>query len=229
MAIRQSRYTEEENSMNLAPIMNVVMILIPLLLVTASFVVVQTLNVNSPRSAQSVTPEEQEDQEEVPVPRVLVAVTEEGFTVTDMRQSPAFAESRLGMPLAECGGSAAVDNAGGAVPITICNTPNRQNETVLLNRLNYRGLYNRLVEIKNYSAWAAQWDDDNSIINIVADREIPFEVVVRVMDIARYFLQSDSYENDEAFRTAVYREEGNDAYVDLFPSPVLLLPRASAN
>ena len=99
MALRKSRYHEEEYTLNLAPIMNVVMILIPLLLVTASFVVVQTLNVNSPRSAQSVTPEEQEDQEEVPVPRVLVAITEDGFTVTDMRQSPAFAESRLGFPL----------------------------------------------------------------------------------------------------------------------------------
>ena len=193
------------------------------MLITASFVAVNTLNVTSPRSAQSVTPEEQMEEEQVPVPRVLVAVTENGFTITDMRQSPVFAESQLGYPLSECPQGTP---ESGMVPVTICNTPGRASGGRLLNRLNYRGLYNRLVEIKNYSAWNAQWNEDNQIINIVAEREIPFEVVVRTMDVSRYFMGNDMYDNEETFRASSYRTEEEGAHVGLFPNPVLLLPRA---
>lgn len=229
MGVRRSRAETELQDLNLAPIMNIVMILIPLLLITASFVVVSTLNVNSPRNAQSVTPEEQQEEEEVPVPRVLVSITENGFIINDMRQSPAFAESGLGLPLPSCAGAQG-SQPGVAVPVTICNPANRASEANLLDRLDYRGLYNRLVEIKNYSAWNAQWDEDNQILNIMAEREIPFEVVVRTMDVARYYLTEDGYENDEAFRTASYREaESSDQeYSELFPDPVLLLPRTAA-
>jgi biopolymer transport protein ExbD len=230
MALRSYRHSANESTeLNLIPIMNLVMIIIPLLLVTATFVVVNALNINSPRNAQSVTPEQQQEEEEIPVPRVLVAITDQGFTVTDMRQSPAFAESGLGQPLPECGGATAAMDPS-QVPVTICNPANRASEEDLLNRLNFRGLYNRLVEIKNYSAWAAQWTQDNAIINIVADREVPFDVVVRTMDVARYLLASDTYDNDEAFNVAQYRSQGDQQghYVDLFPAPVLLLPRVAA-
>lgn len=223
MARAKRRPADELPQLNLAPIMNIVMILIPLLLITASFVAVNTLNVTSPRSAQSVTPEEQMEEEQVPVPRVLVAITENGFTITDMRQSPVFTESQLGYPLTECPQGSP---ESGTVPVTICNSPTRSSEGRLLDRLNFRGLYNRLVEIKNYSAWNAQWNEDNQIINIVAEREIPFEIVVRVMDISRYYLQEDRYDNEETFRSASYRAEGEELYSDLFPNPVLLLPRA---
>jgi biopolymer transport protein ExbD len=228
--MRRSRAEHQQYELNLAPIMNIVMILIPLLLITASFVVVATLNVNSPRNAQSVTPEEQQEEQEVPVPRVLVSITENGFIVNDMRQSPAFAESGLGTPLSHCAGAQGTQPGMMAMPITICNPATRATDQSisLLDRLDYRGLYNRLVEIKTYSAWNAQWNDDNQILNIMADREIPFEVVVRTMDIARYYLGEDGYENDEEFRTAVYREESEGEYSKLFPDPVLLLPRTAA-
>jgi hypothetical protein len=226
--MRRSRAEHQLQELNLAPIMNIVMILIPLLLITASFVVVSTLNVNSPRNAQSITPEEQQEEEEVPVPRVLVSITENGFIVNDMRQSPAFAESGLGAPLPHCAGAQGSQLGAMAMPVTICNPADRASEQSLLNRLDYRGLYNRLVEIKNYSAWNARWSEENQILNIMADREIPFEVVVRTMDIARYYLSEDGYENDETFRTAVYREQSEGDYTKLFPDPVLLLPRTAA-
>ncbi|MBN1946294.1 MAG: hypothetical protein JW797_11510 [Bradymonadales bacterium] len=220
---RKGRYEDSNPDLFLIPIMNIIMIIIPLLLLTASFVIVATLPVTSPRSAQAVTPQEQMEEMQVPVPRLLVAITENGFTITDMAQSPAFAESQLGYPLAEC---PPASPESGLMPVTICNVGGRVSQPKLIDRLNYRGLYNRLVEIKNYSAWNAQWTDENEIINIVAEREIPFEVVVRTMDISRFFMEQDGYNDEETFRTAEYRTEEGGAFVDLFPSPVLLLPRA---
>lgn len=225
------RPEEEQQGLNLAPIMNIMMILIPLLLASSSFVLVSALNVNSPRNAQSSIPDEQQDTEEIPVPRVLVAVSESGFTITDMRQSPAFAESQLGCPLTECGGCDSVEP--GSVAITICNRPGTDGaNTPLLERLNYRGLYNRLVAIRNHPSWTAQWNADNALVNLLADKEIPFDVIVRTMDVARFLLEEDSYTTDEVFWGASYRADQEDEdtqFARLFPSPVLLLPRASAD
>lgn len=215
----------EEIELNLAPIMNVVMILIPLLLVSASFLIVATLEVHSPKNAQSVNPPEDEQPEEVPVPRVLVAITENGFTISDLRQSPAFLQSGLGAPIPECQGSAPTEP--GQVPVTICTKPNAAAGSALLTRLNYRGLYNRLVEVYRQPDWTARWDGSNSIINLVADREVPVEVVIRTMDVARFFLENDRYDDEEGFRQARYRRE-EDTPVALFHDPVLLLPRSAA-
>lgn len=229
MAIKPSERMHRidvESDLNLAPIMNVVMILIPLLLISASFVVVGTLEVHSPRNAQAVTPPEEMDEEEIPVPRVLVAITEEGFTISDLRQSPAFLSSGLGTPIPEC---RSAGPAAGPVPVTICTRAGMTPDVPLLERLNWRQLYNRLVAIKNFNGdgvvpgWASQWDNSNSIINIVADNEIPVEVVIRTMDVARYFLEESSYNEEESFRTAVY-EMRDEVPVGLFKSPVLLLP-----
>ena len=217
------RSPEDPPELNLAPIMNMVMILIPLLLLSASFVVVATLKVHSPRNQANVNPDPEPETEEVPVPRVLVAITEDGFTVSDLRQSPAFLQSNLGAPLPECSSAAPAD---GGVPVTICNANSAQPE--LLRRLNWRGLYNRLVEIKNFPGWAAQWDDSNAIINIVADREIPVEVVIRTMDVSRFLLENDAYGEEAAFRAAQWRLE-EERPVALFQDPVLLLPRAAAD
>lgn len=224
MAIRRRQEFGEDIQLNLAPIMNMVMILIPLLLLTATFVVVQTLEVASPRNAQSTQPPEDQDPEEVPTPRVHVAITENGFTISDMQASPAWLESNLWAPIPGCPGAGqALDPM--QVVVTVCNRDVGVDAN-LLERLDFRGLYNRLVEIYNNPNWKSQWDDTNTIINIAADREIPFDVVVRTMDVARFFLDNDQYEDDQAFRSAQYREVDN-APVKLFPTPVLLLPRAS--
>jgi hypothetical protein len=214
---------QDEQELNLAPIMNMVMILIPLLLVGASFVTVASLEVHSPRNAQSTNPEPDTEIEEVPVPRVLVAISENGFTISDLRNSPAFLQSGLSNPTPDC---ASRPTAEGAVPVTVC--ARQSSSERLLDRLNYRDLYNRLVEVKNYSAWAAQWDDSNSLVNIVADREIPVEVVIRTMDIARFFLENNRYDDEAAFRAATYRTAEGGAFEPLFQDPVLLLPRAAA-
>ena len=222
---RLSARMPEEQELNLAPIMNVVMILIPLLLVSASFLIVATLEVHSPQG-QNVNPSEVDPPEEVPVPRVLVAITENGFTVSDLRQSDVFRQSGLSAPIPECHNAVPVEP--GQVAVTVCTNPNASPGSSLLERLDYRGLYNRLVEVYRQPEWTARWDESNSIINIVADREVPVEVVIRTMDVARFFLESDHYSDEVAFRTAPYRRT-DDSPLALFQAPVLLLPRAAAD
>lgn len=209
----RNRSVEGPEALNLAPIMNVVMILIPLLLVSASFMLVATLEVHSP-AGHPVTGEPVPPEEEVPVPRVLVAITADGFTITDLGSSAVFVESGLGDTL-DCG------DTGSA---TICNaTPEAAR---LLDRLDYRALYNRLMAIRQHEAWSGRWEHANSIINLVADRDVPAEVVIRTMDVARYMLVEDSYASHEAFRLARWRTSHRGEPVALFENPMLLLPRA---
>ncbi|MCA9562921.1 MAG: biopolymer transporter ExbD [Myxococcales bacterium] len=220
----------KSEELNLAPIMNMVMILIPFMLINASFVLVAALEVHSPQnSAQSVNPEQNDEQEEVQVPRVLVGITEDGFTVSDLRSTPEFLTGlnggSFGAPIEGCQSGPASNELGQNQPVTVCNR-NSGNGS-LLTRLNYRGLYNRLVEIHEHPAWADRWETSNEIVNIVADREIPVEVVIRTMDVARYYLEANAYSDEEQFQTATYNM--NDGQPRrLFPDPVLLLPRPSA-
>ena len=157
-----------------------------------------------------------QDNEEVSPPRVLVAITEEGFTISDLRQSEGYVSSGLGMPVDGC----AMPAESGNVPVTVCVGPG---EGRLVDRLDYRRLYNRLAQIKAYPEWSNYWDEDNTIIYLVADRETPLDVVLRVMDVSQTARTQTEYADDEAFQT----ESGGSDHAPLFPRPVLLLPRAA--
>ena len=50
---RRRRVEEDSQELNLAPIMNIVMILIPLLLLSTVFMKAGVINISSPRNAQS--------------------------------------------------------------------------------------------------------------------------------------------------------------------------------
>lgn len=205
---------DEEHNLNLAPILNVVMILIPLMLINATFLVVATLSTSSPSP-----PNVSETPPEEVAPRLLIAITEDGFTIGDLRQTSTFIESGLGLPIPGCEAHALVSDG---VPATVCARDVRSDSS-LMARLDYRGLYNRLVEIRE--RWADHWHD--SAISITADREIPADAVIRAMDVSRFLLEESFYGDDEAFRVAQYRlNEGQP--IALFEAPVLMLPRAQA-
>jgi len=187
----------EDQEINLAPILNIVMILIPLTLLSASFVVVATLKVSS---GSQVTPSAEPPA--ITTPRVLVAVTSEGFQISDLRNLPEFIEHGFHstIELRDLGES-----------------------TGLMGRLNYRELYNRLAAIRDHETWRDAWQDHS--ISLVADREVGAETVIRVMDIARYRLGMAHYQSDADFRRAVWAVEDGQPMA-LFDQPSLLLPRA---
>ncbi len=256
MARRGHRPKEEAQDLNLAPIMNMVMILIPLLLLSTVFMKAGVINISSPRNAQSTVPEDEEREEQTPVPRVVVYISSDGFRVGNQNPEVTGFE-QFQAPIAGCPGAAAegaVTNPHDManVPPTIClrTDPGAPESAPLLGRLNYAALYNRLVEIRLQPQWFdAFGEENNSVISILGDPEIPFEVLVKTMDTSRFILNPTGGElpvptgssslsqyqlgggsapTPAQLEDAAYlRSEGS--FVDLFPDPVLLLPQTSGS
>lgn len=255
---RKSKFEEKIEEINLIPIMNTVMILIPMILLMVSFAEPGVINISSPRNAQSQTPEQEQPEEQVQVPKLVIYISSDGFRVgntnpmTPPEQWQVFANPIEGCP----GGGAAVAAAPIAphdlaqVPATVCLRDGVPPTERLVNRLDYASLYNQLVRVRMNPAWFDAFaEENNSVVSILADPEVPYEVVVKTMDTARFFLDpsggtlapptasanASQYmlnggngRPTEADHNAVqYLDgpgEGKD-YVELFPDPVLLLPR----
>lgn len=251
MGRRRHSYEEKSVELDLAPIMNIVMILIPLLLLSAVFLKTGVVNISSPRNAQAQQADTEERPEEVPVPRVYVTISADGFRVGDQRNLPEFA--RFQAPIARCGGTGAgaavaAPHDAASAPPTICLREGADPNAPLVDKLDYPALYNHLVQVRMQPQWFDGFGKENaSVISILGDPEIEFEVLIRTMDTARHFLQPaetalaapsasasiDAYllgggnPTLEHLMAAEYLKV-DGALVPLFPDPVLLLPRPSA-
>ncbi len=153
-------------------------------------------------------------------PRVLIAVTDGGFTVTDLVSGPEFGASGLARPDSSC----SIEPLPNPLP-TLCAAPDIDGRS-LSERLPWFQLYNLLVAIHGYPEWHGGWDETNAIVNIVADQQIEVSVVLKLMDIARSYRELDRYDSADAFEAAPVRLDG-DLAVPLFSNPVMLLPRTS--
>lgn len=250
MARRRNNAGEEVEDLNLAPIMNMVMILIPLLLLSVEFNLPGVINISSNQPGQPTEPKEQEEEPD-PVPRVVLAISDSGFRIQDQRSLPAFEE--FSAPIARCGGPQEGDPSAATAPPTICNLSGVPDDAPLISRLDFAGLYNQLVTIRLQPAWYDRFsaeDENNDVISILADPDIPFDVLVKTMDVARYILEpagaaglpapsgsvnipqfllgGDAEPTLEDFETAKYLvpEDAVLGRFSLFPNPVLLIPRS---
>ena len=84
----------------------------------------------------------------------------------------------------------------------------------------WRRLYNTLIFIK-------QKFPEETVVNVGADSNVPFEILIKVMDTVRYKLDSSkedgTFDTPEAFATAVYKENSTaeSQYAELFNDVVL--------
>ncbi len=257
MARKRHSFAEEEQELNLAPIMNMVMILIPLLLLSTVFLKTGVVNISSPRNAQANTPDTEEQEEQVPVPKVVVYISDDGFRVGDQSNLPEF--QQFTTPIARCGGG-----GGGAageearqlsphdmaeIPATICLRDGVDANAPLVAKLDFPALYNQLVAIRLQPQWFDRFgEENNAVISILGDPEIPFEVLIKTMDTARFFLSAEGQSPGvpaasssipafqlgggngtlEDLENALYIMTPEGERVELFPDPVLLLPRPSS-
>jgi hypothetical protein len=144
-----------------------------------------------------------------PAPQLLVSITPEGFVLGDLADPDAFEALGLSEPLPGC-----------LPPVVVCQREGVTSDR-LLDRLDFRGLYNRLVRVKRSARWAAAPDvREAARIHLTAEPGVPWEVLVRTMDVARAVLERDVYEADADFFAASAGDE------TLFPRVVLLLPLA---
>lgn len=202
--------------LDLAPIMNMVVILIPLLLLSVVFLKVGVINITAPKLSMG-PPSDTPPPDEPPL-NLTVAVNAKGFRIG---ATGAILPEMVGCPVpgpticletqsVDVGAKyakARTDLAGG-------NSGQAEAELdAALGAYNWKELYSQLVKIKN------QYKDE-TIINISADPDVPYAAIVRVMDVARFKLEKDSYSKTSEFWAAQYAK-GGAGYEELFPDPVL--------
>ena len=209
---RTPRLQEEEQDLNLAPIMNMVVILIPLLLLSVVFVSVSVINVNAP----TLAPGKQSDTVGEEKEKITVSIGANGFHVaTNKGTLPAVAGCPKDGPticLVDPGEGVSADFDKARTMLE--RDQNEQGSALLedtVARYDWRQLYNTLADLK-------RTNPDEKVIHVSADPDIPHAAVVRLFDISRTRLEKDHYDNVAAFWSAP-SHKGKDSA--LFPDPVL--------
>jgi len=197
--------------LDLVPIMNLVLIIIPLLLLSTVFMEVNLLDVTMPQRQMGGA------QSNEPPKRLQIMVSKEGFWVIT---------GDMALPT--------IPAHSGRCNLSIClKAPD---EKVLVARYDWMALYNTLMDIK-----AGDYREHYTA-EIAAEADIPFGVVIKAMDVARYQLvpkaevdtadKGVQFDNEETFNEArpVKAEMTIDgqtgmAEVPLFPTVVLGLPQ----
>lgn len=185
---RKSTESAVQAELNLAPIMNMVMILIPLLLVMVQFEEFAISPIEATSAGGAASSEDAEDS--VKPPRLIVTVSSDGFRIADFFGSPDFAP--FAAPIGRCGGSDAGGAEGGAAPPTVCLEADATPEPGSYAGLDYAGLYNRLVQIRLHEPWREAYaKPENSVLLLTAETDAPAAALVRTMDLTRYFLNPE--------------------------------------
>lgn len=227
---RGNREEEKLEDLNLTPIMNCVMILIPLLLLGVVFEQMGVINVSAPKLAVGPVDEEQEPPENPPL-QLTIGISTSGFTIAATGSKlPPIAGCPETSPVTVCtkaGTDAAAllgdmrslrekyDATGGRNFVDQSDLKLRE----AMEAYNWRELYNLLVDIKKKFP-------DETVVNVGADPDIPFELLVKTMDIARFKLEageSGRFDSDESFALAPYQESTSSTspYAVLFSDVVL--------
>lgn len=209
---RAKRTEQPEQDLNLAPIMNMVVILIPLLLLSVVFVSVSVINVNAPSLSPGPV---SDDAVEEPGEKLTVTVSPEGFYLaTRAGTLPPVAGCPEGptICLNERGRDVAADFA--RARDLIASGQRVEGQEMLEQALmayDWRQLYNELAELKRANP-------DEDVIHVAADPSIPYAAVVRLFDVSRTRLERDHYDDVASFWQARPRagDQGR-----LFPDPVL--------
>lgn len=231
MAKRGNRPPPEEQELNLAPIMNMVMILIPLLLMSVVFEQMGVINVSAPKLAVGPVDEDQEPPENPPL-QLTIGISTTGFTIAATGSKlPPIAGCPETSPSTVCTRSgkdaAALLNEVRSLREKFDATGNKafveQSDSKLMELIeayDFRQLYNLLIDIKKKFP-------EETIVNVGADPDIPFELLVKTMDTARFKLDAPSeagtFDSDEQYATAGYKEStsGDAPYAVLFSDVVL--------
>lgn len=202
MARRQRDENEGSEDLDLAPFMNLVIILIPLLLLSVVFMEVAIIQVQMPLGGSATTDEEEDDEEPLDL---TIAMSLQGFYVT--------AAGTIQPPIEGCpvegpticvkdqslDMEGLIDEARQRIMAGNMESGEAQLEQALRN-YNFRELYNMLTGFK------ADYPEEETV-RLTADSDIPFALTVRVMDVSRFMLDDEEYDDDEAFWSASFQTE----------------------
>jgi len=209
---RKKGINEKMEDLNLVPIMNLVVCLIPMVLLGTALVKIGVINVNAPNFGMGKNTSDSEDDKK-PL-NLTVMVGEKGLML------------KASVPLNEivkAGDGVEVSESGITIrelkPFAMLAVPVGEGETVRkpFYFYNYPVLYSLLAQIKD--GVKEQYPND-TMIKLAADSSIPVKHIIEVMDTIRFRLEKDSYAKDDAFKEAKVKYEE----VDGKRKPVLLWP-----
>ncbi len=199
----------DAEDINLTPIMNMVLVLIPLMLLNVVFMTITLIEVTMPQRSAGAAMNNGD-----PPKRLQLFISKQGFTIVEN-----------GMPLNAIDGCA----AGGP---TVCAPESKKDAPLETDKQDWLSLYNELMKIKSKSDWAT-----HEQIEIVADSAVNFGVLVKAMDIARFQLVPKSEteatkgkvltseeELNEARQVLIDGEDNTKTQAALFPVVILGLP-----
>ncbi len=218
MARRDRRVeTEEQEDLNLAPIMNMVIILIPLLLLSVVFLKVGVIDVSTPLLT---TGENSEPAPEVPEQKLTVTISTSGFQIaTRTGVVPASGSCPATGP-SVCLRASAPDLGASFRQASrhLEAGEHREGHEVLeaaVSGYDWRALYNELSRLKRENPEVRE-------LHIAADPNIPYAAIVRLFDVARTRLEHDEYADAQAFWSAS-RRPGDATSAALFDQPILAI------
>ncbi len=204
-----------DQELNLAPIMNLVMILIPLLLLSVVFEQMGVINVSAPKLAVGPVDSDPTPPENPPL-QLTIGISTSGFTIaaTGAKLPPIVGCPSEGPSTVCIKKGQDVEAMLGKVKALrekFDSTGNRdfsdQSDAELnsaVEAYDFRSLYNILVGIKKKFP-------EETVVNLGADPSVPFEILIKTMDTVRFKLESKAdsgeFSNEEEFALANYKEE----------------------
>ena len=219
MARRSREEIGNPEDPDLAPFMNLVIILIPMLLLSVVFLEVAVINVTMPLGGSTTDPDkEKEEKERLDL---AIALAPNGFYITaaGMQRQPIEGCPPMGPTICLENDAVDVQERFEEARRLMANGQDADGEVVMeegLQAYNFRELYNMLAGFKEDFP-------DESTVRIAADPDIPFALTVRVMDVSRYRMTESSYDTNEAFWSADFatemNEEGEEQFANLFGDP----------
>lgn len=228
MARRDSGGDEEAAELNLVPFMNMVVVIIPMLLLSVVFLKAGVINITSPKLSVGPPSEKKPEKKKKPL-NLTVAIGDKGFRIgaTGAILPPQGGCSKPGPTLCLADDSIDVESKieqarkkfaqGGK------SAASQAHKTLEEASMAYdwMGLYNQLMEIKKKYP-------DETVVKVSANPDIPYAFVVRAMDVVRYKLPEDSYDNRQQFWAAKPETEveGDKKMAKkLFSDPILAIAK----
>lgn len=197
---RGSDGPEETQDLNLAPFMNMVVILIPLLLLSVVFLKIGVVNITAPKLSVGPPSDKKPKKDDKKPLNLTVGVGAKGFRVaaTGAVLPPQGNCPESGPTLCLADQSADVEKLIQQAREAYDQEKKEKAERLLKqaeDAYDWVGLYNKLMEIKKEYP-------KETVMNVSGDPNIPYSLVIRVMDVARNQLKEDSYKKPKEFWAA---------------------------
>jgi len=171
---RKSKYVEVAEELNLIPIMNLVLCLIPCVLFKTQLVKIGMINVSAP-SFGPASSKPKDDKEEKPL-GLTVALSKEGFLL-----------KATGANLFEVLGLTPDGEASGVkIPKKKDTFLSKEGDPVELVEYDFSALYDYLARIKDIYK-------DEKLLTLVGEPDLEFKYLIRTMDVVRFRFESPKF------------------------------------